>query len=90
MLCCLCEPPPTSVDYVSPDEGIPSDARPQSKPPRLRSVALLPVLGLAPQRVLSEHTSLAHQPSAAHGPLKTQDVQTLSDGVDPTYEAWSI
>jgi hypothetical protein len=79
----------------------PSDARSLSRTPELRSVAFLPTSEqlLDPQWVLSEHSlvpgqsehaSLVHQPSAAHGPLKTRDVQTLSDGLDPTYEAWSI
>ena len=85
----------TSLVPVPPEHAslgqAPSDARSPSGTPGLRAVTFLPTSEqlLDPQWVLSEH-SLAHQPSAAHGPLKTHDVQTLSDGLDPTYEAWSI
>ena len=43
-----------------------------------------------PQQGPSKHASLAYQPSVTYGSLTTHNVQTLSDGLDPTYEAWSI
>jgi hypothetical protein len=76
----------------------PSNARSPSETPGLHAVTFLPTLGLDPQWVSSEHASLVPGQSkhpllvdhSFYGSPETRDVQILSDGLDPTYEAWSI
>jgi hypothetical protein len=82
-----------------PSQPVSSHARSPSETPGLHAVTFLPALKqLDPQRASSEHASLvpgrSEHPSLVdqpfYGSLTTRNIQTLSDGLDPTYEAWSI
>ena len=67
-------------------------ARSQSRTPPLGTPSVLPSLKpqLDPPRFPSEARSRITDITYGQHPFKTRDVQTLSDGIDPTYEAWSI
>jgi hypothetical protein len=67
-------------------------ARSQSRTPPSGTPSVLPSLEpqLDPPRFPSEARSRITDIAYGQRPFKTRDVQTLSDGTDPTYEAWSI
>ena len=83
-------------ERVPPDratsERQPPAVRQVSATPPTRSTTVLPTT--EPQLDSLRAPSIARSgiTNATYGPqfYKTRDVQTLSDGIDPTYEAWSI
>ena len=80
-----------SSEHVSPERQQ-SPAQYESATPPTRSTTVLPTMEplLDPLRFTSMArsgvTDVAYRPRT----YKTRDVQTLSDGLDPTYEAWTI
>jgi hypothetical protein len=70
----------------------PSTVRYESATPLTRSTTVLPTMEppFDPLRHPSVARSGVTEITYGSRTYKTRDVQTLSDGIDPTYEAWSI
>jgi hypothetical protein len=80
-----------SSKRVSPERQ-PSASRDESVTRPTRSATARPTREpyLDPPRLPSMDRSAVTDVIYGSRPYKTRDVQTLSDGIDPTYEAWSI